>query len=349
MQKDAFQLINNFLHYKKEDDFVLTSTNFIESLDLLSDVNPALCDIDSDGDPDLFIGTDFDPSSAPWAGKINMFENIGIDSQGEPIWSLVNNDLLNDDIGHNLSPFFADIDGDDDYDLFIGNYNGNVEYYENIGNKYEWNFQYSENIGNIDLSGYSTPKLIDYDNDDDLDLFIGNMSGNIFHYENVGDMFNYDFQLLSDNFNDINVGYRSNPEFFDFDLDDDFDLFIGSGYESVIYYENVGTGYLETDYLDMIKIGNNASPSIYNSNAISGLITGVSTGGLYFIPFESNSVGDLNFDNIVNIFDIIILIEYILTNNHSSLSFFYLDVNNDGEINIIDVISIVGLVLDSSL
>ncbi len=349
----GYQLINNFILYEMQNDFLYTTSNFIESLDVLSDINPVFCDIDSDGDSDLFIGTDFDPTSVPWTGKVKMFNNIGIDEQGEPIWSLEDDDLLNDDVGHNLAPFFADIDFDEDYDLFIGNFNGNVEYYENIGNKYSHEYLYSENISNIDLSGYSVPSLIDIDNDEDLDLIVGNMTGSIFYYENVGDKFNYDFQLITNNYHDINVNYRSNPKFYDYDLDNDLDLFVGTGDEGIIYYENIGSfinpEYIVTDDLEIPKIGYNVSPVIYLSNDITGLMAGVSTGGMYFIPFESNSIGDLNSDDIVNIFDIIILIECILFDDYSNLSFFYLDVNVDGEVNIVDVIYIVNVILNNSV
>ncbi len=52
-------------------------------------------------------------------------------------------------------------------------------------------------------------------------------------------------------------------------------------------------------------------------------------------------VGDLNFDSSVNIFDIIILAECLLSND----CFSYSDINYDGEVNIIDIISLVNIIL----
>ena len=34
-------------------------------------------------------------------------------------------------------------------DLFVGNFNGEVHYYRNIGDKYTFDFTYVENIGGI--------------------------------------------------------------------------------------------------------------------------------------------------------------------------------------------------------
>ena len=119
----GYQLINNFFFYEKVDDFVLRTSNFIQTLDFLSDINPVFIDIDNDNDNDLFVGTDFDPSSLPWTGKILMFENIGTDQYNQPIWTYINDNLFQGDLGNNLSINFADIDSDQDFDAFIGNYN----------------------------------------------------------------------------------------------------------------------------------------------------------------------------------------------------------------------------------
>ena len=57
-------------------------------------------------------------------------------------------------------------------------------FFENIGDSYNHQFIYEGEGEGIDLSGYSIPKLIDIDNDLDLDLFIGSMNGQIAFYEN---------------------------------------------------------------------------------------------------------------------------------------------------------------------
>ena len=63
----GFQLINNFYFYDNistgyEPTFQEITSNFINTFDLLSDINPEFVDIDNDSDMDLILGTDFDPS-----------------------------------------------------------------------------------------------------------------------------------------------------------------------------------------------------------------------------------------------------------------------------------------------
>ena len=75
-------------------------------------------------------------------------------------------------------------DYDNDFDLFIGNFNGTIQFFENIGNEEEPIYEFVEVLPDIDLSGYSSPEFIDIDSDEDYDLLVGNMNGNIFFYEN---------------------------------------------------------------------------------------------------------------------------------------------------------------------
>ena len=61
-----------------------------------------------------------------------------------------------------LSPKFVDIDSDEDLDLFIGDYNGMVSYFENIGTPSSPSFAEQEYLDGIDLSFFSTPEFCDY-------------------------------------------------------------------------------------------------------------------------------------------------------------------------------------------
>ena len=347
----GFQLKNNFMFYEKEDDFELKTMNFLETFDLLSDINIKFEDLDSDNDLDLIVGTDFDPSDFPWSGKVWFYENVGLDINGEPIWSNVDFNLINDNEGNNFSPAFADIDLDSDLDMFVGNFNGTISFYRNESNLDGIEYVYVEDIPNIDLSGYSTPELVDIDCDQDYDLFIGELNGNIFYYENIGTSYQYDFNLISNFFADISVIHRSNPEFYDIDNDNDFDLLIGSGYNNIIVYENIGNeceiNFALNESFDIPYLGLNTSPVIYNSNNYIALVSGVSTGGMYFAPIIDNIVGDLNNDLLVNIFDIVLLVDYILYGSGNLVPLEFLDINNDDFINIVDIVDLVQLILNN--
>ena len=146
------------------------------------------------------------------------------------------------DLGNNLFPEFIDIDHDDDLDLFVGNYNGIIHYFENIGTVYNKDFEYHGTIEDIDIQGYSTPEFIDIDDDDDYDLLLGCIDGSIYFYENIGDKYSFNFDLQSSNYNNINVDSRTTILSVDMDLDNDKDLLIGSGNSNIFYFNNLGIG-----------------------------------------------------------------------------------------------------------
>ena len=125
-----------------------------------------------------------------------------------------------------------------------------IQFFENTGSVNQPNFLFVENILDIDLSGYTTPVLVDIDSDGDFDLFSGDINGTINFYENIGTANVYNFQFVTDYFNNISVGSRSVPEFIDFDNDNDFDLFIGSKNNGISYYQNIGTEYSPIFSLD---------------------------------------------------------------------------------------------------
>ena len=137
--------------------------------------------------------------------------------------------------------------------MLVGENNGTIRIYLNVGDEIEPNLSEYSLINDIDLSGYSIPKLIDIDNDLDLDLFIGQSTGNISFYENIGSNENYDFILVSSNYNDISVSNKSSIDFFDIDNDEDYDLKVGSQYEN-IFFMFIGDKYEANFQLDSSRV-----------------------------------------------------------------------------------------------
>jgi hypothetical protein len=62
-----------------------------------------------------------------------------------------------------------------------------------------------------------------------------------------------------------------------------------------------------------------------------------------FLPVSDNISGDINEDTLVNIQDIIIAINLILSNEYNSSA----DLNSDSTVNILDVIQIVNIILNN--
>jgi hypothetical protein len=82
---------------------------------------------------------------------------------------------------------------------------------------------------------------VDIDGDGDLDLFVGEASGELNFYRNQGSSVRPEFVLVSDSYEDIDVGRRSVPRFVDLDRDGDQDLTLGSESEGILVFRNDGT------------------------------------------------------------------------------------------------------------
>ena len=91
------------------------------------------------------------------------------------------------------------------------------------------------------VGGFNRPKIqwIDWDLDQDLDLFILDASGYLRYMQNQGDISNPDFHLITTFFQNINCGGWF--FFHDFDLDDDLELATQnqSNLNNISYYENL--------------------------------------------------------------------------------------------------------------
>ena len=341
------QLNDNFYYYKNigsedESNYEFITNNFFDSIDLLSNSSPTLVDIDNDGDLDLFIGQKVSLDTTPFRGRINFFENIG--DNKNPIFKLIDNEFLGQDLGSDLCPHFGDIDMDDDYDLIIGTYSGNILIYENIGNKYDFNFIYHSTINTDSNFWFSVPYLYDFDNDGNLDIISGNIYGNLVLY--LQDSL-FSFILDVNPIEDVNVGYYSAPYFFDFDLDNDMDLVVG-GRDNHQIYVNENNTFFQTDDINIPYLGKDVKfvgGNLYNSNQFD-LIAGISTGGIYILSENLCTQGDVNQDLAINVNDVIMIVNIILgieqSNNLLQCSG---DLDNNNGLNLYDIISLVNLII----
>ncbi|HYF32983.1 MAG TPA: CRTAC1 family protein [Chitinophagaceae bacterium] len=136
---------------------------------------------------------------------------------------------------------WADCDGDLDQDLFVPTMVGENLFYRNDGN---WTFtkitkQTINDKGVLPFARSLTASWVDYDNDGDFDLFVGNANGYApFLFINNKGVFEkaqgLSFLLESN--------YTFNHAWADFDNDGDQDLIMATWGGASIFYENMGSG-----------------------------------------------------------------------------------------------------------
>ena len=230
--------------------------------------HPAIADIDGDGDQDLFVGNE--------GGSTFFFLNTGNASSPAFAGSSIGFGLP--DVGVYASPAFADIDGDGDLDLFIGNQVGNVLFFRNTGSASSPAFAGpSIGFGIPNVGRSASPTFADIDGDRDLDLFIGNKDGSILFFRNSGSATSPAFSASSIGYGLPDVGKFASPSFVDIDGDGDLDLFVGNGYGDPYFFRNTGS---------------TVSPSFAGSSIGFGLSSGSSRATLASADIDGD--GDLD-------------------------------------------------------
>jgi len=232
---------------------------------------PQLLDVDADGDLDLFV--------AEANGKLRFYRNAG--GPAAPVWSFETDEYSG---LHRLYwERFADLDADGDFDLVveapplrvvIGGNEVDVPgafAYTNVGTPAspQWENLSSHPEGYLaDEEGAlipvqtTTPDFVDLDGDGDQDLLLGDPSGRVILYRNVGTPDHAVFRFETDNYRNLVIVFGScDPQrppaargpdlrhgfmlFSFFDLNDDLlpDLFVGDQFNSNVYqWQNMGGG-----------------------------------------------------------------------------------------------------------
>ncbi len=171
---------DGILHYFKKDSGKYVeqtdTANPFDKIDVGDYSAPTFTDIDNDGNFDLVVGSE--------SGFISLYTYNKSTKKYEEQTSASNPfDGIN--VGYDSYPVFADIDNDYDLDLVIGNFDGSIHYYKNINGSYVEQSGNKNPFGTITINGGdSTPTFADIDNDGDLDLFIGGVSGGVAFYRN---------------------------------------------------------------------------------------------------------------------------------------------------------------------
>ncbi len=158
----------------------------------------------------------------------NRFQNSLCHNNGDGTFSEVGTTARVDDIRDSQDAVWADYDKDGDLDLYVVNREQNNALYKNDGRGFFTEVACALTLDNTDVGKSAT--WIDYDNDNDLDLYLANVGGNALYKNNGNDQFvniaTGDLKATSGTWITW-VGVWA-----DFDRDGDPDLFVANGSES---------------------------------------------------------------------------------------------------------------------
>ena len=144
-------------------------------------------------------------------------------------------------------------DADDSKDLLVGQADGTVKIFLNIGTDESPTFDGGTllQVGkpgsktNIDVGARATPSFVDWNNDDRKDLVVGAYDARIHIFINEGTDTEPDFLVetfANENDSDLAVpGKRASPVILDLDGDGNKDLLTGNTDGQLLFYRNVGT------------------------------------------------------------------------------------------------------------
>ncbi len=134
-------------------------------------------------------------------------------------------------VGSFATTAFISPDGSNDYDLVSGESNGGFTHFINQGNELIPQFMQSQDDTPFDLGdiGFlSSPTFIDVDGDLDMDMFSGDIGGDIHFFRN-NNLFSPMFGFKQTNVFDLyNYALVSSPSAGDIDNGGDVELLVGS-------------------------------------------------------------------------------------------------------------------------
>lgn len=225
-------------------------------------------DFDGDGDHDLIAGigdwTDLAWDHAydrvgrwrngPLHGYLYYTENTGTDDAPDFSNAAVRLQAAGGDIDVYgwPSPNVADFDQDGDLDILCGEFLDGFTYFQNIGTRTEPIYAAGTRVLNSLRRPLQmhlqmiTPTAIDWDQDGDLDLIVGDEDGRVAFVKNTGELNSgvpvfHDPVYFRQQADTLKFGALATPYVYDWDNDGDEDIVCGNTAGSIGWFQNLGT------------------------------------------------------------------------------------------------------------
>ena len=213
-----------------------TKTVYVKFKDAAGNISSNYSSSDNlDGSPSA--NNDVANTTSNWSsGEIKLPSAFTVSWVAQPSWNGPTRAWMS-------APALADLDGDGDQDLLIGNQYGNYSY-KNTGTTSSptWTSQGGAWNPPPPPAGqlYTAPAFADLDGDGDFDLLQGTKIGIAYGYENTGTTSSPAWTANSA-WNLPDIGQYTALGFADLDGDSDFDLLFCSFSGTILAYENTGS------------------------------------------------------------------------------------------------------------
>ncbi len=247
-----------------DPEFTLVTRDFatLSSLNL-TNIVPTFGDLDGDGDDDMVVGES--------NGRLYYYVNTA--ASGLPASYQISAALFNGlDVGNFATPQLVDLNRDGKLDLVIGEGNGNLNFFPNIGTQSQPSFAataLTDSLGKVNvtpintITGYSAPAFFKVNGV--FHLLVGSSNGFFYHYTNIDSNLTGAFTLSDDSFQDIWEGIRSSVCIHDFDNDEEPDMVIGNYCGGLHFYiGDITQSVLENDTKIDFKLYPNPSTGLIN-------------------------------------------------------------------------------------
>lgn len=272
------------LHYVRQlarGRFESVTDRLIRTLDVGNEAMPHFADLDGDGDLDLLVGNKISQDNDTTA-TVAWFENTG--TRSAP--ALRERGKLPMRGEFHYAPVVADLDGDGMRDLVLGTWRDRIQWWRNAGTAAVPRYEMADSaLVTLTRGSNTAPALADLDGDGDLDLLVGEASGQLNLYRNEGSARAPRFTLVTDTLQGIDLGRRSTPALADLDGDGHLDLLVGSedgGVQRWRHERDRALGRFVRDESFSAPTGAYSAPSLadLDGDGRIDLLVGIVSGGL---------------------------------------------------------------------